>query len=219
MIRLFRMPAYAALLGTILLRGAVAQGPSATDQSRPLPLLTAMSAAEQTRLALSTAPREVSSGASIYVLTANGYTQTRAGTNGFSCLVEREMLETVEPTCYDAEGSNTTLKARIYREDLRAKGLSEDEVKRHIAAAYRDGRLSAPRKPGIIYMLAPESSNYAWNAIEKRLWSHPPHYMFYAPYATQQDMGGPVGPTTGVVGWPGQPDAVIIVMAAQHSDR
>jgi hypothetical protein len=214
MIRLFRMPAYAALLGMALVRGAVAQGASATGQSRPLPLLTAMSAAEQTRLALSTAPQEVSSRASIYVLTAKGYRQTRAGTNGFSCLVEREMLETAEPTCYDTEGSATTLKARIYREELRAKGLSEDDVKQRIAAAYREGRLSAPRKPGIIYMLAPE--NYAWNAITKKLWSHPPHYMFYAPFATQETMGGPMGPATPIVGWPGQPDAVIIVMAAQH---
>jgi hypothetical protein len=217
MIRFFRMPAHAALLGMALVRGAVAQGASATSESRPLPLLTAMSAAEQTRLALSTAPQEVSSRASLYVLTGKGYTQTRTGTNGFSCLVEREMLETVEPTCYDAEGSATTLKARIYREELRAKGLSEDDVKQRIATAYREGRLSAPRKPGIIYMLAPE--NYAWNAITKKFWSHPPHFMFYAPFATQETMGGPMGPTTPVVGWPDQPDAVIIVMAAQHSDR
>jgi hypothetical protein len=217
MIRFFRMPAYVALLGMTLVRPAEAQAPSATSQSRPLPLLTAMSAAEQTRLALSTAPQEVSSRASLYVLTPKGYTQTRVGTNGFSCLVEREMLETVEPTCYDAEGSATTLKARIHREQLRAQGLSEDEVKQRIADAYRDGRLSAPRKSGIVYMLAPE--NYAWNAITKKFWSHPPHYMFYAPFATQEAMGGPIGPTTPVVGWPGQPDAVIIVMAAQHSDH
>jgi hypothetical protein len=197
-----------------LVRGAVAQGTSTAAQSRPLPLLTAMSEAEQTRLALSTAPQEVSSRASIYVLTPSGYKQTRTGTNGFSCLVEREMLETVEPTCYDAEGTATTLKARIYREELRAKGLSEDSVKVRIAAAYRDGRLSAPRRPGVIYMLAPE--NYAWNFVTKKLWSHPPHYMFYAPFATQETMGGPMGPTTPIVGWPGQPDAVIIVMAAQH---
>jgi hypothetical protein len=176
-----------------------------------------MSADEQTRLALSTAPKEVSSSASLYVLTGKGYEQVHTGTNGFSCLVERELLETVEPTCYDAEGSATTLKARLYREELRAQGLSEADVKQRIAAAYRDGRLSAPRKPGIVYMLAPE--NYAWNFITRKLWSHPPHYMFYAPYATQESMGGPLGPDTPVVGWPGQPDAVIIVMAVLHSDH
>ncbi|MGE5803388.1 MAG: hypothetical protein ACM358_14170 [Gemmatimonadota bacterium] len=201
----------AVLIGITLGRVAAAQT-SAPTASRPLPLLTAMSAAEQTRLARSTAPEDISSRASMYVLTSTGYVQTSTGSNGFSCLVERELLETVEPTCYDAEGSATTLKARIYREELRASGLPEDEVKQRIAAAYRDGRLSAPRKPGIVYMLAPE--NHAWNAITKKLWTHPPHYMFYAPFATQEAMGGPIGPATPVVGWPGQPDAVIIVMAA-----
>ena len=214
MIRSFRMLAPAALLGMTLVHGASAQGVSSTDKSRPLPLLTEMSAAEQTRLALSTAPQDVSSHASIYVLTQKGYTRTRTGTNGFSCLVERELLETIEPICYDAEGSATTLKARIYREELRAKGLSEQAVEQRLADAYRDGRVSAPRKPGITYMLAPE--NYAWNPIAKKLWTHPPHYMLYAPFATQEMMGGPIGPTTPIVGWPGQPDAVIIVMAAQH---
>ena len=202
----------AVLVGVTLVRVASAQGTSVLAPSRPLPLLTAMSAAEQTRLARSTAPEDISSRASMYVLTSTGYVQTSTGSNGFSCLVERELLETVEPTCYDAEGSATTLKARIYREELRASGLPEDEVKQRIAAAYRDGRLSAPRKPGIVYMLAPE--NYAWNAITKKLWTHPPHYMFYVPFATQEAMGGPIGPATPVVGWPGQPDAVIIVIAA-----
>ncbi|MGE5802595.1 MAG: hypothetical protein ACM358_10075 [Gemmatimonadota bacterium] len=202
----------AVLVGVTLVRVAAAQGASVPAPSRPLPLLTAMSAAEQTRLARSTAPEDISSRASMCVLTSTGYVQTSTGSNGFSCLVERELLETVEPTCYDAEGSATTLKARIYREELRASGVPEDEVKQRIAAAYRDGRLSAPRKPGIIYMLAPE--NYAWNAITKKLWTHPPHYMFYVPFATQDAMGGPIGPATPVVGWPGQPDAVIIVMAA-----
>lgn len=85
----------------------------------PLDPLTALSPEEQTRLALSMAPPEVSSRASLYVLTPKGYTQVRTGTNGFSCLVEREFLETVEPVCYDAEGTATTLQARLYREELR----------------------------------------------------------------------------------------------------
>ncbi|MEO6525208.1 MAG: hypothetical protein ABIP93_01150 [Gemmatimonadaceae bacterium] len=214
MTAIHRIALYAALAGVTLTHAAAAQARSAASASRPLPLLTAMSAAEQTRLALSTAPEEVASGASIYVLTAKGYTRTRAGRNGFSCLVERELLETVEPICYDAEGSATTLKARVYREELRAKGVAEASVKTAIATAYRAGRLKAPRKPGIIYMLARE--NYAWNDIAKKLWTHPPHYMFHAPFATQGTMGGPLGPTTPIVGWPGQPDAVIIVMAATH---
>ena len=190
------------LLGLALVRGAAAQG-------RPL---TALSAEEQTRLALSTAPPEVSSRASLYILTPNrGYRQVRTGTNGFSCLVERAFLEALEPVCYDAEGSATTLQARFYREELRAQGLPEDEVRRRIAAAYQDGRLRAPRKPGLVYMLAPEQ--WSWNPFAKKFWNAPPHFMLYAPFATQEALGGFSGPHMPVVDSPGQPDALIIIMA------
>ncbi len=197
------------LLGMALVRGAEAQS--------TLGPLTALSTEEQSRLALSTAPPEVSSRASLYVLTPKGYTQVRIGTNGFSCLVEREFLETVEPVCYDAEGSATTLLARLYREELRAQGLPEDEVGRRIEAAYRDGRLRAPRKPGLVYMLAPEQ--LSWNPFARKVWQAPPHFMLYAPFATQEDLGGFSGPHMPVVAWPGQPDALIIIMAQDATRR
>jgi hypothetical protein len=211
-----RLTAYAVLIGMALVRSAAAQDPAGMDQPRALGPLTALSAEEQTRLALSAAPPDVSRRASIYELTAKGYTRVRMGTNGFSCLVERELLETVEPVCYDAEGSATTLLARLYREELRAQGLPEAEVRRRIEAAYRDGRLRAPRKPGLVYMLAPEQRS--WNPSAKRVWQAPPHFMLYAPFATQEDLGGFSGPHMPVVAWPGQPDALIIIMA-QDSPR
>lgn len=209
-----RRTASAVLVGMALARGAAAQAPA---EPRPLGPLTAMSAEEQTRLALSTAPPEVTAGASVYVLTATGYRQVRAGTNGFSCLIERDFLDTVEPVCYDAEGSATTMLARFHREELRAQGMPEDEVKRRIEAAYRDGRLSAPRKPGIIYMLAPEQ--WSWNPGAKKNWNAPPHFMLYAPYATQADVGGPPGPRTPIIDKPGQPDALMIIMAPDAHHR
>lgn len=212
-----RLTASAMLIGMALVSSAAAQDPASMGQSRILSPLTALSAEEQTRLALSAAPPEVSKRASVYVLTAKGYTHARTGTNGFSCLVEREILETVEPICYDAEGSATTLLARFYREELRAQGLPEDEVKRRIEAAYRDGRLRAPRKPGLVYMLATEQRS--WNPSIKRIWTAPPHFMLYAPFATQEDLGGFSGPHMPVVAWPGQPDALIIIMAPDAHGR
>ena len=212
-----RLTAYAALIGMALVRSAAAQDPASTGQPRALGPLTALSAEEQTRLALSAAPPEVSKRASVYVLAPRGYTQARSGTNGFTCLVERELLETVEPVCYDAEGSATTLLARLYREELRAQGLSEDEVRRRIETAYRDGRFRAPRKPGLVYMLAPEQRS--WDPFARRVWQAPPHFMLYAPFATQEDLGGFSGPHMPVVVWPGQPDALIIIMAQDANRR
>jgi len=206
---------YTVLVGMALAGSAAAQSPATTSQPRPLALLTAMSGEEQTRLALSTAPAEVSSRASIYVLNGKGYTRTRTGTNGFSCLVEREMPETVEPVCYDAEGTATILPARLHREELRAQGLSEDEVKRRLAAGYKSGRFHAPRKPGMVYMLARET--WTWNSFIKDFSPSPPHYMLYAPYAKQEEFGGSPGPQIPFILWAGQPDALIIIMAQDSS--
>ncbi len=205
------MTARAMLLGLVLVHGAAAQSPPSASQPRPPAPLTATSAEEQTRLALSAAAPEVSSRASLYVLSGRGYTKTRSGTNGYSCLVERERPETIEPVCYDAEGTATTLPARLYREELRAQRLSEDEVKRQVAAGYKSGRFHAPRKPGIVYMLSQE--NWTWNPFANQFSSAPPHYMLYAPYAKQVDVGGMPGPRVPFVLWAGQPDALMIIMA------
>jgi hypothetical protein len=209
--RVITLTASSALLGFIMAGPAAAQDSATTAQPPTFAMLTAMSAAEQTRLALLAAPAEVTSRASVYVLSGGRYARTRTGTNGFSCLVERELLETVEPVCYDAEGSATTLLARFRREELRGQGLREDEVRRRIDAAYRSGRLRAPRKPGIVYMLSPEQRS--WNPGTKTIWTAPPHLMLYAPYAKQADLGGAPGPQIPFIVWPGQPDALMIVMA------
>src|SRR4051812_33283041 len=78
--------------------------------------------AEQIHLARSAAPPEVVEHATIMVLGKKGYEVAVKGSNGFTCLVLRERLDTVEPECYDAEGSRTTLQADLFIEEQRAKG-------------------------------------------------------------------------------------------------
>jgi hypothetical protein len=102
----------------------------------------------QIALALSAAPPEVSSKATVYILGPKGYEKVREGTNGFSCYVGRSFVKptetTVEPTCFDAEGSRTTLIRRMYMEELRAAGKSEAEIKADVAM---DIRRAASRIP------------------------------------------------------------------------
>src|SRR5271155_689557 len=65
-------------------------------------------------LAESAAPPEVSGKATVYLLERAGYVKVRDGSNGFSCFVDRQTPWNSEPTCFDAEGSATTLPARIF---------------------------------------------------------------------------------------------------------
>jgi hypothetical protein len=46
--------------------------------------------AAQERLALSAAPEHLRAGATVYVFGKTGFEQTRGGTNGFTCLVNRD---------------------------------------------------------------------------------------------------------------------------------
>jgi hypothetical protein len=172
-------------------------------------LLPEISAEQQIELAMSAAPSHISRRATIYVLGPNGYVQDRIGSNGFSCLVERQYLGTLEPSCYDAEGSATTLRARLYREELRATKMSEEEIVKKINEGYTTGVFRAPTKPGLVYMLSPH--NQVHNDRTNKIIDVPPHLMFYAPHATQKDFGDFVGPHVPYVVLEGRPDAYIIV--------
>lgn len=170
---------------------------------------------ERIKLAESAAPPEISGKATVHVLERTGYVKVREGTNGFSCLVDRQTPFNLEPTCFDAEGSATTLPTRIYVEEQRAKGKSEDEIKAGIEQGYKTGKFKAPGKPGIVYMMSEHV--YLFFPGVADLVHAPAHLMFYAPYATEKDIGSPPA-AAGMPRLirPGQPDAYIIVIPVQH---
>jgi hypothetical protein len=144
-------------------------------------------------------------------LERSGYVKVRDSSNGFSCFVDRQDPLNLEPTCFDAEGSATTLQSRFLAEELRAKGKSEDEVTAAIAEGYKSGKFRAPQKPGIVYMMS--DAGYLYVAPLNKMVHLPAHLMFYDPYATEKDIGEPPA----AANMPhliraGQPDAVIIVI-------
>ena len=171
---------------------------------------------EKIKLAESAAPPEISGAATAYILERTGYVKVREGTNGFSCFVDRQTPLNSEPTCFDAEGSATTLQTRFLVEEMRGAGKTEQEINAAIEAGYKSGKFQAPRKPGIVYMMS--TSAYIYIA-EKNVMAHvPPHLMFYAPYATDKDIGSPP-PTANMPRLirAGQPDAYIIVIPGDHA--
>jgi hypothetical protein len=136
------------------------------------------------------------------------------GTNGFPCFVDRQTPLNQEPTCFDAEGSSSTLPTRFFAEEQRGKGKSEDEIRAAIAEGYKSGKFHAPAKPGIVYMMSDQG--YIYVESIKKIVHLPEHLMFYAPYATEKDLGSPPA----AINMPrliraGEPDAVMIVIPAQ----
>ena len=164
---------------------------SATAQELPRVYDASMPREQQITLAESAAPPEVSRNATVYVLGRKGYEKAREGTNGFSCFVGRHFLKptetTIEPGCFDAEGSRTLLLVYLHGEELRTSGNSEAEIKADAANGYKEGRYKYPSKPGFLYMMS--SQNRLSAITDQSTGIFPPHLMFYAPNMTTQDIG------------------------------
>jgi hypothetical protein len=169
----------------------------------------------QIALAESAAPPSVGQGSTVYVLGPTGYTKARDGKNGFTCLISRQRRDTVEPECFDAEGTATVLPLRLFVEAQRAGGISEAEISEAVEAGYRSGKFSAPRRPGLVYMLS--DHNYVFSPERQEIIHFPGHLMFYAPYATEKEVGS--GPGAPFIVAPGTPHALMIVVPAGMSEH
>ena len=152
--------------------------------------------------------------AGVYVLEARGFVLARESRNGFYCLVQRSAPGAFEPQCLDEEGSRTVLRAILLEAELRMDGATDAEVAAGLGAAWADGRLRAPARPGINYMLSRENRVPA-DESGTRIVPYRPHVMFYAPFLTNRDVGGneegPEGQSPVFVIAAGTPHAYVIV--------
>jgi hypothetical protein len=122
----------------------------------------------------------------------DGYRKVRSGTNGFTCLVNRdgnqENDRDLKPTCWDREGSRTIVPVMLRVGELIARSASAQEIERDIEAGFASGRFSSPKKAGIAYMLNGDIrfDPQTGKVMERFV---PPHYMIYSPGVTAADIG------------------------------
>lgn len=157
----------------------------ATGATTPIPKL--LSRLEEMTMALAAAPAHLRAGAAVYVLERNGFVLARPGTNGFSCIVNRDHPLNRKPTCFDAEGSATIVPTILYQGELLMKGTPLIEIAADVKAGFESGRFVSPRRAGVAYMLSGDVRVY--NAATGTVGSFPPHMMFYAPNVTNKDLG------------------------------
>ena len=173
---------------------------------------------KEIQLALSAAPIELRAEAGVYVLEQKGFVKVRESRNGFNCLVERGFSKqgtlVIAPVCYDAEGSQTNMQAGLRTGELLMQGITSQEIDKMIDDDYRTGKLQAPRKAGIAYMLSSEFATYD-TETGKSVQLYPPHIMIYAPYLRNAEIGvSPQQVRSSSHIWvshEGRPDAYIIV--------
>ena len=143
---------------------------------------------QEIALALEAAPASVGAKAGVYVHEKDGYAKARDSQNGFICLVDHRIPSAVEPQCLDAEGVKTFLPKYLMVASLRASGKPEPEIRKAVKAAFDSGKLKAPKRPGIIYMMSPHNV-VTIDEVKGVAAPFPPHLMFYAPNMTSADVG------------------------------
>ncbi len=173
---------------------------------------------DEVALALEAGPPALAAKAGVYVHDKTGYVKARESQNGFVCLVDHRVPDAVEPQCLDAEGVKTFLPKFLLVASLRARGTPEPEIRKAVKAAFASGKLRAPARPGVIYMLSPH--NVVTIDDEKGVVApFGPHLMFYAPNLTSADIGSDGTPTSAVfIADEGSPHALMIVpVGAGHA--
>jgi hypothetical protein len=93
----------------------------------------------------------------------------------------------------DAEGVKTFLPKYLMVASLRAKGKPEAEIRQAVKAAFASGKLKAPARPGIIYMMSPHNV-VTIDEVKGIAVPFPGHLMFYAPNMTSADVGSDGSP-------------------------
>jgi hypothetical protein len=143
--------------------------------------------AEETALALEALPSVMQPKAGVWALRATGFTELRRTQNGYTCIVNRDEVESIKPTCYDEEGTATILPVTVFFGNRLMACDSVADIRQQIAERYRDGRFISPRRAGIAFMMSPRIVNaHTMPDGTKMNGTAPPHYMVYAPNVTNE---------------------------------
>ena len=208
----------AAMLVASVARLADAQSPPSAYPAKPVPLPDSIEIA----LAMSAAPAELSSNATVYAVRDGKVLTLRAGTNGSSCMVARDShAGSLYPICYNPEGTRTVLERELMQVRLRTLGVAEDSIDRAVEAAYKSGELEIPKDVALAYMMSPQQVLFSNARKEgRRVGAWHPHLMLYVPGATPAKFGlsdtGTGDPIQ--VGAPGTPQAEVIVKLPKWAD-
>jgi hypothetical protein len=157
-------------------------------------------------LALSALPPHLRDQATVYTLNPKrGFEIVREGTNGFHALVARTSSAVYEgtwsfseypddlliPIAFDRAGSKANMKPLFDIAKMQAEGVPSIEAQKMIRERYQSGVYKAPERVGVSYMLSPVLRAYMNPEKSNEVGTfNYPHYMFYAPNVSNQDIGG-----------------------------
>jgi hypothetical protein len=210
---------------------AVAAGATLTRAQQPkYPPLSEylMQQDDEINLAKSAAPAEISSRATIEILTTSGFRVAHTGDNGFVCMVMRGFTgaptfspvqframvfdaKTRAPICFNPQAVRTVLPYYELRTKLGIAGKTPDEIAQAVQSAYAGG--SIPRRDAVSFA-------YMWSAdqVLGPVGHWHPHMMVFVPNYDNAMLGGNApGGTLPVVGDDAGTPFAVLVIPVDHS--
>jgi hypothetical protein len=139
-------------------------------------------------VARSALPQRLREGASVYALVGKKYQKVVDGNGPFTCIIERNDVNSVIPQCMDSAGVDSVLPAIIDRSEMAVAGANFEAIETANQAKLHGGMYHSAARPGVNYMMS--DYNYIYVASAERVLKVPPHVMFYAPGLTNADVGG-----------------------------
>ncbi|MFW6084076.1 MAG: hypothetical protein ACODAA_02580 [Gemmatimonadota bacterium] len=207
----------AALLAlTLLLPGVAAAQLFESGDSGARDLLPR---ADEIALARSAAPAAVSEAASVYVLTANGYELAAEGTSGIACYVSRAWLISLEPHCFDPEGTATVMKIHMRRVELLHAGVEVEAAGATVMGELLRGEHRLPRRPAMSWMQSSAQQLVAPNGQPVGAWK--PHVMIYYPFLSAGELGfggESTTPASAMISDGGTPLSTLVVVVPDFVD-
>ena len=161
-------------------------------------------------MALSSLPAHLRDAATVYVLNpSKGFDVARKGGNGFYAFVARigpspflvapwtlteYRDDIIIPISFDETGAKTHLPFYLDTAKWMAEGTPPERLKEMIRQRYQTGHYKSPEKTGVSYMLSPVMRNFVTpDKNDSVMTTNIPHYMFYAPNVSNEDVGGLFG--------------------------
>ncbi len=139
-------------------------------------------------LALSALPGALRERANVYVWKQHGFEKTIASDGGFYCLVQRNHPDAIIPECVTESGKDSILQGIMIKTRMAAEGLSTAEIEARAEKMLNNGEIASPSAPGVNYMMS--AYNRIYSARTKSIIHVGPHSMFFAPDASNAELGG-----------------------------
>lgn len=176
-------------------------------------------------LARTAAPKSISAGASVVVLTGHGYEPGAKGTNGFVCIVERAWMSPFDhpefwnpknrsPICYNPAAARSILPYTFKRTELALAGLTNPQMLDRIKAAVDKKELPIPEPGAMSYMLSKESY------LSDKVGHWRPHLMFHIPKTDPASWGANFDDSPVVLDprFVPEPETIFLVPVGKWSD-